>query len=262
MNEPIGLFDSGFGGLTVLNEIVNILPQENIVYLGDTAHLPYGNKSPETILQLALNNAEFLLQKQIKLLVIACNTACSHALQSLQKKLSIPVFGVINPGLELLVSSTKSKNVAILGTSSTIQSGIYQTQIRQYDPQITVHPIPCPLFVPLIEEGYGDHDVTKVIAREYLGHLKEHKIDAALLACTHYPLIRETLKEVLGNEVALIEPASFLAAQIKNFLADRSLLNTQTTKPSYQFYASDNPEKFRRLGQSFFAHTLENVQSI
>ena len=165
---------------------------------------------------------------------------------------------MIDPGFQLLVQSTKSKHVAILGTASTIQSGVYQSLIRQYDPEITVFPIPCPLFVPLIEEGYCDHEATRLIAREYLGHLQ---IDAALLACTHYPLIRDVLKEVLGNEVKLIEPAAHLAAQIHDFLEKNGLLNTQKTNPHYEFYASDNPEKFRHLGKLFFEHGLEKVQS-
>jgi glutamate racemase len=229
-----------------------------MVYLGDTARLPYGDKSPETIIQFCLNNADFLLQKQIKLLIIACNTACSHALEILQKKLPIPVFGVIDPGFQLLVKSTKSKRVAILGTVSTIQSGVYQKLIQQYDPAIQVFPIACPLFVPLIEEGYLNHQATQLIAQEYLSDLN---VDAALLACTHYPLIKEILHNVLGSEVALIEPASTLAGQIQNFLLMHSLQNDQIIKPTYEFYASDNPDKFRRLGKLFFQQGLEKVLS-
>lgn len=253
MDRPIGLFDSGFGGLTVMREVARILPHENLIYLGDTAHLPYGNKSPQTVLQFALENSSFLVEKNIKLLIVACHTACSHALQTLQDKLPIPVIGVIQPGLEL---SSKFSRIAVLGTTSTIESGIYQSLILQRSPQVTIYAKACPLFVPLIEEGFYSHPAAALIADAYLKPLKG-KIDAALLACTHYPLIRPVIQQVLGPKVTLLEPAALCAEQAKRSLLQ---LNLQTEKPTYQFYVTDDPEKFRHFGRIFFKSEIERVE--
>lgn len=257
--QPIGLFDSGFGGLTVMREVMRVLPQEDLIYLGDTAHLPYGNKSPQAVLRYALDNAAFLLEKRIKLLMIPCHTACSHALETLQKKLSIPVIGVIQPGFELLLHSTKTLRIAVLGTSSTIASGIYQKLIFQQAPQAKVTAIPCPLFVPLIEEGFFDHLSAELIAHQYLDCLKEKEIDAALLACTHYPLLKPILRKVLGPKVLLIEPAESCAIQAFEYLSSANLLNPQKGKPIHQFYATDDPEKFRTFGPIFLGSAIERV---
>ncbi|HSX25522.1 MAG TPA: glutamate racemase [Chlamydiales bacterium] len=257
---PIGLFDSGFGGLTVMREVVRILPHENLIYLGDTAHLPYGTKSPEAVLGFALENSDFLLKKNIKLLIVACHTACSHALAALQKKLPIPVIGVIEPGFELLMQTTRTMRVAILGTTSTIESGIYQSLFQKHMPQAEIHPIACPLFVPLIEEGFVNHISSEWIARTYLSPLTQKGIDAALLACTHYPLIRPILQKVLGPTVQLIEPAEQCAWQAFHALDKAHLLNPQRAKPRYEFFATDDPEKFRRLGRAFFGSEIEIVK--
>ncbi len=257
--RPIGLFDSGFGGLTVMREVVRLLPQENLVYLGDTAHLPYGNKSPEAVLRFALNNADFLLRKKIKLLMIPCHTACSHALDILREKLSIPVIGVIQPGLELLAQETRSGKVAILGTASTIRSGLYQSLLLRAHPTMEIHAVSCPLFVPLIEEGFYDHPAASLIAESYLGHLRG-KIDAALLACTHYPLLKNVLQQTLSPAVKLIEPAENCALQARETLSKNFLLNPQKEKPAYEFYASDDPEKFRQFGKIFFGSAIEKIE--
>lgn len=259
-DRPIGLFDSGFGGLTVMREVVRLLPQENLIYLGDTARLPYGNKSPETVLRYAMENASFLLEKKIKLLMVPCHTACSHAIEWLESKLSIPVIGVIRPGFQLLAEATQTKRVAILGTSSTIGSGLYQSLLRQIYPDIEVHPIACPLFVPLVEEGFYSHPSAALIVDAYLAPIKQKGIDAALLACTHYPLLKPLLQEFLGPEVKLIEPAQECAKQALDSLAKQSLLNPQTTPPRYEFYVSDDPEKFGRLGKIFFGRQIERVE--
>lgn len=256
MKRPIGFFDSGFGGLTVMRELMRLLPQENLIYLGDTAHLPYGNKSPQTIIQYALKNASFLLAQEIKLLIVPCHTACCHAIQILQKELPIPVIGVIEAGLELVKMAAR---VAILGTTSTIESGLYQSLIRKQNPAIEIFARACPLFVPLIEEGFHCHPSMELIAKTYLGDLK-NKVDAALLACTHYPLILGSLQKVLGPQVLLLEPAELCAKQAKEALARANLLNVQTEKPTYQFYATDDPEKFRRLGKAFFGSSIEKVE--
>lgn len=253
---PIGLFDSGFGGLTVMREVARLLPAENLIYLGDTAHLPYGNKSPQTVLQYALENASFLLAKGIKLLMIPCHTACSHALPTLQKSLPIPVIGVIQPGLSLI---KEAKRIAILGTTSTIDSGIYQSLLQKQNPDAQIYARACPLFVPLIEEGFHLHSSAPLIASSYLNELKG-KIDVALLACTHYPLIRNVLQQVLGPDVRLIEPAEQCAIAARETLAAQGLLNPGAEKPTYQFYATDDPDKFRCFGEVFLGSKIERVE--
>ncbi len=255
MHRPIGLFDSGFGGLSVMREVIRLLPEEDLVYLGDTANLPYGNKSPQTITQLVLENTEFLLQKNIKLLIVACHTACSHALPLLQEMLPIPVIGVIEAGVSLIA---QFKKVAILGTISTIESGIYQKLIQEENPQIQLFPQACPLFVPLVEEGLINHPATSLIAETYLAPLKT-KIDAVLLACTHYPLLRAPLQKVLGPSIPLLEPAEQCALQVKAHLTASSLLNTKRQKGQHEFFATEAPEKFRHGGKMFLGTDIPKV---
>ncbi len=253
---PVGLFDSGFGGLTVLREVVRELPFENILYLGDTANLPYGNKSPEKIKQLTLESGKFLFTQGIKLLIVACHTASSYALDALQKALPIPVIGMIEPGLQALTQATQTGRVAILGTTSTIQSGIYQKNL----PLLNVLPIACPLFVPLIEEGFATHPATELIAREYLKPLIAGLCDSALLACTHYPLIRPLLASLLGPRVALVEPALHCARTAKYLLTQRHLLNGSLQQPGRVFYTTDSPEKFQALGSIFFGEAIDKIE--
>lgn len=238
-----------------MREVARLLPSEPLIYLGDTARLPYGNKSPKTVLQFALENSAFLLEKNIKMLIIPCHTACSHALQTLQKTLPIPVLGVIQPGLELLASAS---TLAVLGTSSTIESGIYQQLIQQKNPQATIFAQACPLFVPLIEEGFHTHPAATLIAETYLAPLRG-KIDTALLACTHYPLMRNVIQNILGPQVRLIEPAEQCALQARELLAKTDLLHPPLQKPHYQFFVSDDPEKFRKLGAIFLGTEIETV---
>jgi glutamate racemase len=252
-NRPIGLFDSGFGGLTVMREVAKILPHEHLIYFGDTAHLPYGNKSPEAILRLAKQNAAFLLSKEIKLLMIPCHTACCHALTALQKELPIPVIGVIESGLELVKHLDR---VAILGTTSTIESQMYQSLIQAQNPRAFIYAQACPLFVPLIEEGFCNHPAMSLAAESYLNPLIG-KVDAVLLACTHYPLARQTLSQLLGPNIQLLEPAEKCALQVKDYLSKVDLLNPQTEKPIYEFYVSDDPAKFRKLGEIFLGYPIE-----
>lgn len=253
----IGLFDSGFGGLTVMKELIRVLPNENIIYLGDTKNLPYGNKSPETIIQYARNNAHFLLQFGIKLLIIPCHTACCHALHILQEELSIPVLGVIEAGLELLRPYQK---IAVLGTTSTIASGIYQKLILKENPNALVIAKACPLFVPLIEEGYHEDAAAKLIAKKTLSELQNNDVDATLLACTHYPLIKTIIQEQLGNHVTLLEPAANCAQRAKQILSESNALSRELSPPTYKFYVSDDPDKFKRLGKIFFGTAIEKVE--
>lgn len=260
-DNPIGLFDSGVGGLTIMKEVVKHLPQENIVYFGDTARLPYGNKSPQSILRYTLDNVSFLLDQKIKILIIACFTASSHTMETLEQKLSIPVIGVIQSGFKSLMDASSSKKVAILGTSSTIKSGVLQRLIFKQDPSAIVYPIACPLLAPLIEEGLADHPAARMIVEHYLQPLKETDIDAALLACTHYPLIRHGIQEVLGPSVQLVQPAECCALQTKELLASEGLLNQKKSKPVYEFFASDDPEKFRSLARHFLGEEVKEVRA-
>ncbi|MBS0624735.1 MAG: glutamate racemase [Verrucomicrobia bacterium] len=251
-SRPIGVFDSGVGGLTVLREIEQILPREDVVYLGDTARMPYGNKSPETIVRYTLEGASFLLDKNIKLLIVACHTASSYGIDILQEQLPIPVIGVIQPGFELLMQSTRSMRIAILGTEATIRSKVYQNLIEEHYPKAKIFPVPCPLFAPMIEEGLVDQVFTKQIVEHYLSCLRNKKIDAALLACTHYPLIRSLIQETLGENVQLIEPARVCAEQAKEWLVSSSLANFQSTPPRYEFFSTDETDKFKQKMEIFF----------
>ncbi len=255
----IGIFDSGFGGLTVMRAIRDLLPQENIIYFGDTARLPYGNKSPETILRYSKENADFLKSLGIKLLIIACNTASSIALSHLRSSLDIPIIGITEQGLEAVVRSSKTGQIAILGTRATIASGFYQHNIPKKLPFAQVNPICCPLFVPLVEEGYIDHPLTSMAIQEYLAPLKTQPIDTILLGCTHYPLLHAMIQKELGPQVSLIDPAAMCAEKTKEILIKHNLLNQNQAGPLYQFYVSDDPERFRRHGEIFLSHPIENV---
>ena len=255
IERPIGLFDSGVGGLTVMRELIRALPYENVLYFGDTARLPYGNKSPSAIVRFSLENGDFLLRQQCKLLIVSCHTACSYALEVLQKALPIPVLGVRDAGIADLRAATKTKRVAVLGTAATISAGIFQTLLSDLE----VVPIACPLFVPLVEEGFQDHAATRQIAEHYLFPLKNRGIDAVLLGCTHYPLLSGVIQEVLGPTVQLIEPAKSTADAARALLQKQGLLNEKDSAPTYQFFASDDPEKFRRLAKIFFPHPIDKV---
>lgn len=256
---PIGLFDSGFGGLTVLKELVDLLPGERFIYFGDTARLPYGNKSPTAIRHFAFENAAFLLEKKIKLLVISCHTACAHAYSDLQNALPIPVLGVTAPGVDCLLKTTQTNAVAVLGTTSTINSGIIQDLLRKKQPSLQIYPIACPLFVPLVEEGLQSHPAAALIAEHYLARLRGTPIDSALLACTHYPLLTTVIQTTLGSTVKLITPAKACAEQVKQWLEENQLLNAEPTSPNCCFYVSDDPVKFQLLAKSFFVKPIEKV---
>lgn len=255
----IGIFDSGFGGLTVMRAIRELMPHENILYFGDTARLPYGSKSQETILRYSMENATFLATQGIKILVIACNTACCAALNEIRNRLPIPVVGITEQGIEEVVRLFPQGKVALLGTRATIFSGIYQHQLHLRAPQIELFPLPCPLFVPLVEEGYVDHPMSHLIAHEYLAPIKTLKVQGALLGCTHYPLLTSAIQSVLGSEVQLIDPAIACAVQTQLVLRQHNLLNQNMQPPRYQFFASDDPEKFRLLGQTLLNHPIDHV---
>jgi glutamate racemase len=254
--RPIGIFDSGVGGLTVFQEIARLMPQENLVYFGDTARLPYGNKSPDAIVQYTMECARFLLSHNIKLLVIACHTASSHALPILQQSLSIPVFGVVQPGFECLMQATRTHRVAILATTATISSSVYQNLIRQRCPDAVIFPIACPLFVALAEEQLFESAAADLIAEHYLQPLQAERIDTALLACTHFPLLRKAIEKTLPQNVKIIEPASLCAQQIQEFLCASQLTNQQSSVPTHHFFASDHHVRFSTLAKTFLSHSI------
>ncbi len=258
MNRYIGIFDSGFGGLTVMKAIRNLLPHENILYFGDTARLPYGTKSRETILNYAMENAAFLVEQGVKVLVVACNTACCFALEDLQKKFDVPVIGVTTPTIAKVASSSRG-SIAILGTRGTILSETYQTGILQRLPLAKIISIPCQLLVPLVEEGYIDHLITQMAIEEYLEPLKYSEIDTLILGCTHFPLLQHQFQKVVQPGVKLVDPAESCAQAVKELLFSENLANPSNETPHYQFVVSDDPERFRNLGAVFLESPLDTV---
>ena len=260
--QPIGVFDSGVGGMTVVRALTHLLPQENIVYFGDTARVPYGPKSTQAVREYALQDTEVLLQHKVKLIVIACNTVSAVALDVVQKRAKVPVVGVILPGTEAAVRATKNKRVGVIGTVGTIFSHAYTNAIRQVDAEIKVFGQPCPLFVPLAEEGWIDHKATELIAKEYLFPLTLEKIDTLVLGCTHYPILRDVIGKVLHQSVALIDSGEATALVVKNMLSDLKINNTSTLRPNLQFYVSDVPHKFAEIGERFLGSKLGKVHRV
>ncbi|MFV0339803.1 MAG: glutamate racemase [Parachlamydiaceae bacterium] len=258
-DRPIGMFDSGIGGLTVLNALQKLLPNEKVVYFGDTARLPYGDKSAETILRYSIENSIFLMEHRIKALVIACNTASSVAVEKLGQLFNIPVIGVIQPGAERAAQVTKNGHIAVLGTRATIQSGAYEKELLALLPQGKIQSIACPLFVPLIEEGFHNHAASELIIADYLKPVKEAKVDTLLLGCTHYLALEKAIRNYLGEKIAIVDSASTCAEKIEEILTQEQMRSSSAEKVSHLFYASDNPEKFRLLGQKFMECTIPNV---
>ncbi len=250
MKNSIGIFDSGVGGLTVLKELLLKLPNEHFIYFGDTARLPYGDKSPETIINYSVENANFLLQKGIKLLVVACNTASAHALKALTKTVPIPIIGAIEPGAEWAVKTSTNKRIAILGTRGTISSRAYEEAILSKCPSAYVLPIACPLLVPLIEENMLDHPATKLILSDYLRPIQEQKIDTILLGCTHYPLLAPLIRTLVGDAIRVIDCAAPCAQKVQTVLQAQKI-EANHQKSVCQFFVSDDAHKFERIGQKF-----------
>ena len=262
---PIGVFDSGVGGLTVAREIMRNLPNERIVYFGDTARVPYGSKSRETILRYSRHIIRFLRTEQVKAIVIACNTASALALDEVEKELDIPIIGVIKSGAHVAASSSVNRRVGVIGTESTINSGMYDQLIRAENPEITVYGKACPLFVPLVEEGWLNDPVTETVARRYLRELLDEGIDSLILGCTHYPLLRSLIGEIAGPGVRLVNPAYETARELERLLARKGILNTQTKPPGnepYKFYVSDAADKFKRFANSILPYDIETTQKI
>lgn len=259
-SPSIGLFDSGIGGLTVLQQLVRVLPHENFVYFGDTARLPYGEKSRETIIRYSIENSIFLFEKNIKMLVIPCNTATSFALDKLQQIFSIPVIGVIEPGAESAVATTRNGRIAVLGTRGTIQSHSYQKAILKHAPNAFILPIACPLFVPLVEENYVDHPATHLIVEEYLKPIRNQNIDTLLLGCTHYPLLKKLIAKVVGDQLTIIDSATSCAEKVAKILNQLQLKKDHTHPGQIRYYVSDDPQKFQKHGRAFLNLPIDHVE--
>lgn len=259
--SPIGVFDSGIGGLTVVRQLMNLLPNENIVYFGDTARVPYGNKSSEVIREYAVQDAKFLISKGVKLIVIACNTASALAMDVVQTHSPVPTIGVIEPTAGEALKLTRSKGVGVIGTLSTIGSSAYTEAVQQRDPNVKIMAQACPLFVPLAEEGMFDHQITELVGREYLSSFSG-KIDVLILGCTHYPLLKNTISRILGSGVELVDAGEATAKAVLDLLTSAQILNRQKSKPRYEFYVSDFPQKFNEIAESFLGRKLEFVRKV
>lgn len=264
-DQPIGIFDSGVGGLTVYNELKRDLPGESFLYLGDTARVPYGTKSAETIVKYSIQNTEFLVSRHVKLLVVACNTASSYAMEALVDRFGIPVVGVIPSGVRRALASTRNRRVGVIATESTVESGSYQSLLSQLSPGVSVSALACPLFVPLVEDGWLDHPVTRDVARIYLSAFLEKGVDALILGCTHYPMLKKVISEIMGPDVYLVDSAESLAGEICQILAALSL--ERKTGPGEaaaqdEFFVTDSAQRFTRVAGRFLSRAIDHVQVV
>ncbi|MEP6833188.1 MAG: glutamate racemase [Gemmatimonas sp.] len=264
-NRPIGVFDSGLGGLTVVHELMQALPNEHIIYFGDTARVPYGPKSAETVRRYAMQIAQWLVSQDVKVVVVACNTATAHALSSLREVLPVPVIGVIEPGARAAVATSVLKSVGVIGTAGTIASGAYERALKALSPSLKVHTQACPLLVSLVEEGWTDHSATRLIVHEYLAPLRAATIDTLVLGCTHYPLLANTIAQEAGSNVRLIDSARETASETARLLRDNNWersASTSSESTQYRFVASDAPEHFLRLGRRFLGDAIDRVEHL
>ncbi len=259
-DKPIGIFDSGVGGLTVAREIIDKLPHENIVYLGDTARVPYGGRSFETVIRYSLENTEFLMSENIKMLVVACNTSSAVSLYTLSNKFPIPIIGVVEPGARAAVEKTRLKKVAIIGTETTISSRSYERAIQAIDDSISISGIACPLFVPLIEEGWLEGDVVTLTAREYLSSIVNDGADTIVLGCTHYPMIKHVIKDIVQKP--LIDSAVETAKEVQKVLEEMNICAKDNAMATRRFYVTDSPDKFARVGERFLGHEITDITKI
>ena len=262
MNKaPLGVFDSGIGGLTVARALFERLPNESIIYFGDTARVPYGPKSPDTVRRYSAEILAYLLKRGVKAVVIACNTSTAHALGYLKERSSVPVVGVIEPGARAAVAATKSGTIGVIGTAGTIASGAYERAIKALRPDARVHSQPCPLFVPLVEEGWFEHPAAELIAREYLEPLKRATVDVLVLGCTHYPLLKPLLSRVMGPDVTLVDSAEETAKVVSGELERQGLL-ANGGPHEHRFVVSDDEPHFRKVGAVFLGEKLKQVEVV
>ncbi len=259
MNRPVGVFDSGVGGLTVVRAILDRLPQESIVYFGDTARVPYGTKSRETIVRFALEDARFLLSRGVKVIVVACNSVSSNALDVLKSSFEIPVIGVIDTVARAASRATRNKKIGVIGTKATIESSAYERAILASNPDVQVRSTSCPLFVPLAEEGWLDNEIARLVAREYLLPLLEWGIDTLLLGCTHYPLLKGAIREVAGDGVSLVDSGQATADELADLLDAGGMLAGRDNEAKHQFFLSDLPRNFGEIGRRFLGREIGPV---
>jgi len=262
MQKAIGIFDSGIGGLTVLKEIVAKLPDENIIYLGDTARVPYGIRSAETVTRYSFENTQFLLAQEIKMLVVACNTATAVSLDAVKKEFPLPVIGVLEPGARAAVAATKTRRVGVIGTEATIASGAYQRAITRLAPDAEVHSLACPLFVSLAEEGWTDNDVAELVAEKYLAPLRGRGIDTLVLGCTHYPLLKAVISKAVGPEITLIDSATETAKEVAAVLEKLRWRGNGKGEGLRKFYVTDSPVRFEKIGKRFLGDSLLRAEQV
>ena len=259
MYQSIGIFDSGIGGLTVFNALRRRLPSENLVYLGDTARVPYGTKSPETVIRYSREIVQFLLKQRVKMIVVACNTASAFALPTLEQEFSIPILGVIKAGVQGGLKASPQKRLGIIGTEGTIRSGSYTREIMEHAPSAKVMTQACPLFVPLVEEGWLETPASRLIAETYLATLR-NKIDTLILGCTHYPLLKKVIQEIMGPKVTLVDSAEEIAEEVATLLSSKILLKGGTRGTDH-FFVTDSSERFLQVGRLFLNH-LKHVEKV
>ncbi|MBQ6036510.1 MAG: glutamate racemase [Lachnospiraceae bacterium] len=264
-NAPIGIFDSGLGGLTVAREVIRQIPNERIVYFGDTARVPYGSKSKDTIRHYSEQIVNFLYTKDVKAIVVACNTASAYALEEIRDEVKVPIIGVVKPGAFTAAKSTRNQKIGVIGTEGTVHSDLYKRYIRELDPSIEVFQKACPLLCPLVEEGWWHDEITTSVVRRYLRGLTAAGIDTLILGCTHYPLIRSTIRSVVGERVTLINPAYETALELKRLLQEKELLSEESlpgSEEKYRFYVSDDPGKFDAFASSVLEFSVSPSEKV
>ncbi|HXG91935.1 MAG TPA: glutamate racemase [Blastocatellia bacterium] len=259
---PIGIFDSGVGGLTVFRAIERRLPRESLIYLGDTARIPYGTRSVETVQRYAVEDANFILSKNVKAIVIACNTASALAASHLRERFDIPILGVIRPGARRAIEQTRTGYIGVIATEATVASGAYERAMLAMKSGLEIISRACPLFVPLAEEGWINHPVTRQVAEEYLADLRVSRVDALVLGCTHYPILRPVIEEVMGDHISYIDSGEAVADEVARLLEEQSLLRQSAEPRTEEFYVTDSAARFRRVAELFLGRPLESVQTI
>ena len=258
-NRYIGVFDSGLGGLTTVKELKKVLPNENIVYFGDTGRVPYGSRSEETIVKYVIDDINFLLSYDIKLIIIACGTASTVALPIVKNMYEVPMVGVVEPSVKKATQATKNKNIGVIGTSGTINSGKYVQKIKDIDKSINVYTNACPLFVPIVENGYADTEIAKMVAQDYLNPLIEKDIDTLILGCTHYPILKNTVKDVMGDNVELVDSGAETAKYVSEFLSANDMLADEKQDKQYMYFVSDNTSNFSKIAGVFLGENIDGL---
>jgi len=260
-SAPIGVFDSGVGGLTVAREILRLTPNETIIYFGDTARVPYGSKSKETIITYSRQIVKFLLTKNVKAIVIACNTASALALDVIAAEVPVPIIGVVKPGAKVAAQTTKNGNIGVIGTEATVNSGIYNEYLKRTNPHVKVYGKACPLFVPLVEEGWIHDPITELVVKRYMDDFKNYDIDTLVLGCTHYPLIRDVISKVAGEKVQLVNPAYETARCLKKVLETEGL-ESNTPAREHQFFVSDGADKFKKFANTILPCQVVEIKDV